>query len=136
MARAGSADPVSALAAVMAPGGSLAARCARSYELRLHHARGYGTLKAIIDILAEEQPLTLSEIASRLRRTPGSTRDYLSWLEDVDLVSAEAKRYTLSDPLLRLWVRLYCRAIPPGEEVVAREAQEYALGRLAEAGMA
>lgn len=136
MARAGDADPVSALAAVLAPGGSLAARCARSYEARLHHARGHGTLKAIIDILAGEQPLTLSEIACRLRRTPGSTRDYLSWLEDVDLVSAEDRRYALSDPLLRAWVRLYCRAVPPGEEEVAREAQEYALGRLEAAGAA
>ena len=83
------------------------------YELRLHRARGYGALKAILDILAEQEPLTLTEIAMRLRRTPGSTKDYLSWLEDVDLVSARQKRYTIADPLLRLWVRLHCRPVPP-----------------------
>ena len=36
----------------------------------------------------EEEPLTLTEISLRLRRTPGSTKDYLSWLEDVDLVTS------------------------------------------------
>ena len=42
-------DPVSALAALMCPGGRLAARCGTRYELRLHRARGYGALKAILD---------------------------------------------------------------------------------------
>ena len=56
------------------------------YELRLHRARGYGALKAILEILSEQEPLTLTEISKRLGRTPGSTKDYLSWLEDVDLV--------------------------------------------------
>ena len=42
--------------------------------LRLHKARGYGALKAILEILAEEEPLTLTEVAHRLHRTPGSTK--------------------------------------------------------------
>ena len=81
------------------------------YELRLHRARGYGALKAILDILADEEPLTLTEISQRLHRTPGSTKDYLSWLEDVDLVTSRQKRYSFTDPLLRLWVRLHCRPV-------------------------
>ena len=76
-------------------GGRLDARCRFAYEFRLHRARGYGALKAILDILADEEPLTLTEIARRLRRTPGSTKDYLAWLEDVDLLRCERKRYTL-----------------------------------------
>ena len=88
----------------------LAAACRFCYELRLHRARGYGALKAILDVLAEEEPLTLTEIALRLHRTPGSTKDYLSWLEDVDLIMSRQKRYSFTDPLLRLWVRLHCRA--------------------------
>ena len=108
----------------LAPGGQLAAACHYSYELRLHRARGYGALKAILDVLAETEPLTLTEIALRLRRTPGSTKDYLSWLEDVDLIVARQKRYSFADPLLRLWVRLYCRPAPPtDEEVAAGSAQ-------------
>ncbi len=86
MAPRGTVDPVSALSALLAPGGAMSAACRFSYELRLHRARGYGALKAILDVLAQEEPLTLTEIALRLRRTPGSTKDYLSWLEDVDLI--------------------------------------------------
>jgi hypothetical protein len=126
----GVGDPVSALAGLLSPDGRLAETCAACYELRLHRARGYGALKAILEILAQEEPLTLTEVAHRLRRTPGSTKDYLSWLEDVDLVVAQRKRYSFSDPLLRLWVRLYCRTSCPSEEEIARETQTYALARL------
>ena len=123
-------DPISALTALLTSDGALTAWCGYRYELRLHRARGYGALKAILEILAEEEPLTLTEIAQRLQRTPGSTKDYLSWLEDVDLVVSRQKRYSFSDPLLRLWVRLHCRPVPPGVDEVAREVQNYALTRL------
>jgi hypothetical protein len=128
--RPGSEDPISALAGLLAPDGRLARQCSFCYELRLHRARGYGALKAILEILAEEEGLTLTEISQRLQRTPGSTKDYLSWLEDVDLVASRQKRYSFSDPLLRVWVRLYCRASAPSEDDVAREIHRYALPRL------
>jgi len=127
------ADPISALTALMTVDGALNHWCRFCYELRLHRARGYGALKAILDILADEEPLTLTEISLRLHRTPGSTKDYLSWLEDVDLVTARQKRYSFTDPLLRLWVRLHCRPVPPGEEDVVREVQQYALARVPQA---
>jgi len=131
MARQGGApDPISALTALLAPDGTLSHWCRFCYELRLHRARGYGALKAILDILAEEEGLTLTEISQRLHRTPGSTKDYLSWLEDVDLVVSRQKRYSFADPLLRLWVRLHCHPAEPGEEDVAREVQRYALARV------
>ncbi len=126
----GVGDPVSALTSLLSPDGRLAETCAACYELRLHRARGYGALKAILEILALEEPLTLTEVALRLRRTPGSTKDYLSWLEDVDLIVSQRKRYSFGDPLLRVWVRLYCRTSGPSEEDVAREVQRYALSRL------
>jgi hypothetical protein len=124
-------DPVSTLAALLSSDGALHQTCRFSYELRLHRARGYGALKAILDILAAEEPLNLTEIALRLRRTPGSTKDYLSWLEDVDLVQSKRKRYSFVDPLLRLWVRLHCAPTHPSNEDVAREVQRYAFDRLA-----
>jgi len=124
------ADPVTALTVLLAPDGELDRWCKFCYELRLHRARGYGALKAILDVLAEEESLTLTEISQRLHRTPGSTKDYLSWLEDVDLVTSRQKRYTFTDPLLRLWVRLHCHPAPPSRDDVAREVQLYALGRL------
>jgi hypothetical protein len=129
-ARPGSQDPISALAGLLSPDGRLARQCSFCYELRLHRARGYGALKAILEILADEEGLTLTEISQRLQRTPGSTKDYLSWLEDVDLVASRQKRYSFSDPLLRVWVRLYCRAAAPSEDDVAREIHRYAMPRL------
>ena len=66
-----SADPISALTALLTADGALTHWCRFCYELRLHRARGYGALKAILDILAGEEPLTLTEISLRLRRTPG-----------------------------------------------------------------
>ena len=126
----GGDDPVHALAAQMAVGAHLCLVCRLSYEARLGRARGYGALKAILHLLADEERLTLTEIARRLSRTPGSTRDYLLWLEDVDLVQVEQKRYGFRDPLLRLWVRLHSRTAPPDRADLLREAQEYAVSRL------
>jgi hypothetical protein len=123
-------DPISALTALLTGEGALAGWCSHRYELRLHKARGYGALKAILEILAEEEPLTLTEVAQRLHRTPGSTKDYLSWLEDVDLIVSRQKRYSFADPLTRLWVRLHCRPVPPSVDEVAREVQTYAMARL------
>ena len=51
LASRGSADPISALAALLAPGAELAQACRFCYELRLHRARGYGALKAILEVL-------------------------------------------------------------------------------------
>ena len=123
-------DPVSALSALLARDGQLDRACRFSYELRLHRARGYGALKAILSVLAEEEALTLTEIALRLGRTPGSTKDYLSWLEDVDLITSRQKRYSYSDPLMRLWVRLHGRPVPPSDDDLAHEVHAYVIGRL------
>jgi hypothetical protein len=123
-------DPVAALAALFAPAARLTARCRESYEYRLHRARGYGALKAILGILAGHEPQNLTEIAQHLHRTPGSTKDYLSWLEDVDLVTCRSKRYSFEDPLLRLYVRLYGRPVPPTDDEIVREVQAYAQARL------
>ena len=126
----GGGDPVAALAAQLANGEALYQTCRLGYEMRLGRARGYGSLKAILQVLAAEEPLTLTAIARRLGRTAGSTRDYLSWLKDVDLIRVERKRYSFCDPLLRAWVRLHTRLSPPGKTDLEREAHEYAVARL------
>ena len=123
-------NPVAALTDLLSPGGALHARCRYSYEMRLHRARGYVALKAVLGVLADEEPLTLTEIAGRVQRTPGSTRDYLGWLEDVDLVSAQRKRYAFADPLLRVWVRLNSRCAAADAERTEDEVQRYAVARL------
>lgn len=132
-AMAGSAlsEAETALADLFAPAGRLTAQCRYSYEFRLHRARGYGALKAILSILSAEEPLTLTDIAHRLHRTPGSTKDYLSWLEDVDVLNVQRKRYTFDDPLVRLFVRLYTGATPPTQNDIVRAVRTFALERMA-----
>jgi hypothetical protein len=131
-----SVDPVAALATGLACDGRLTARCRESYELRLHRARGYGALKAILGVLADNEPMNLTEISHALHRTPGSTKDYLSWLEDVDLIAMHGKRYSYEDPLVRVFVRLHARPTPPADTVVLREVRAYAQPRLAVAAPA
>jgi hypothetical protein len=123
----GTADPIGALAAQLVPGARIDTECRYRYEMRLQRARGYGALRAILGILAEEEPLSLTAVATRMRRTPGSTKDYLKWLGDVDLLRFEKKRYRFEDPLLRVWVRLRGRSLPPAPEDVAAEVHRFVL---------
>ena len=125
-ASAAGRDPMAALVSALGPGAGLWSQCAFDYEMRLHRARGYGALKAILEILSEQEPLTLTDVSQRMGRTPGSTKDYLSWLEDVDLVAVHRKRYRFRDPLLRLWVRLHCHSTPPTGETIDREVRDFA----------
>jgi hypothetical protein len=119
-------DPMATLLSALGPRASLWSQCAFDYEMRLNRARGYGALKAILEILSEQEPLTLTDVSHRMGRTPGSTKDYLSWLEDVDLVAVHRKRYRFRDPLLRLWVRLHCHSAPPTGEMIEREVRAFA----------
>jgi len=125
-------DPIPAFTRLLGPGGGIAARCRCSYEVRLHRARGYGALKAVLEILADDEPLTLTEVSLRLRRSPGSTRDYLGWLEDVDLVRVQRKRFTVADPVLRVWLRLRAEgdAAADDDERSADIVRRYALARV------
>ena len=45
-------------------------------------------------------------------------------------MTARQKRYSFTDPVLRVWVRLHCRATAPTEDDLAREVHRYALPRL------
>jgi hypothetical protein len=63
-----------------------------------------------------------------LQRTAGSTKDYLSWLEDVDQLTMQRKRYVFDDALLRLHIRLYGGPTPPGASQIAAEVAAFASG--------
>ena len=45
-------------------------------------------------------------------------------------MGARKKRYSFIDPLLPVWVRLYCRPGFPTDQEVAREVRVYAAARL------
>ncbi|MBC8264801.1 MAG: ArsR family transcriptional regulator [Anaerolineales bacterium] len=85
--------------------------CRYLYDISLQRARGYGILKAILQVLAEEEELTLSEIARRIAKSPPATREYLRWLMEVDLVTEEDKLYFYRDPVLRYWVAYATKGI-------------------------
>ncbi len=112
----------------LSPGGRLEAECRATLSELLHRARGYGACKTVLHVLGDEEGLKLSEVARRVDRTAGSTRDYLRWLEEVDLVDARDKRYYFVDPVLRLWTRIYGRGVPPGLEDLRREIEGYLEG--------
>ncbi|OIO90945.1 MAG: hypothetical protein AUK03_12155 [Anaerolineae bacterium CG2_30_64_16] len=77
--------------------------CRYVIEEPMGQARGQALLRLLLQILAEaEGPLTLTEIASRLRRPAGATRALLNRLGEVDLVTRADGTYDLPDPVLKL----------------------------------
>ena len=85
--------------------------CRYLYDISLSRARGYGILKAILQVLAEEEGLTLSETARRIRKGAPGTRGYLRALQEVDLLIEEGGEYFYRDPVLRYWVAAMTRGI-------------------------
>ena len=64
----------------------------------------YGDCTACYRLISD---IDLTGIATRLRRSAGSTLDYLRWLIEVDLIRREGRRYRFADPILRLHVLLH-----------------------------
>lgn len=78
--------------------------CRYLYDLSLQQATGYGSLKAVLQILSIEEDLTAADVGRQLRVTPATASDYLRWLREVGLVALENGRYSFRDPVLRYWV--------------------------------
>lgn len=91
--------------------GQIYNHCRYLYDVSLQKARGYAALKALLQILAEEDGLTLTEAAQRMHRRPSSVQDYLRGLIDVDLLVVKEQRYFYRDPVLRYWVACMSRGI-------------------------
>lgn len=91
--------------------GQIYGYCRYLYDISLQKARGYGVIKATLQILAEEEDLPLTEIARRLHRRPAAVQGYLRWLLEVDLLLERGKRYAYRDPVLRFWVAQNTRGI-------------------------
>ncbi len=88
----------------LAPGGRIYDFCRYVYDLSLQKASGYGSLKAVLQILATDDGLTATQIARRLRVTSATASDYLRWLCEVDLIQVKDHLYFFRDPVLRFWV--------------------------------
>jgi hypothetical protein len=115
-------------AAEMSPGGRLESLARATHESLLLRSRGYGISKAVLQIVALEEGLTLTELVPRVGRTPGATRDYLQWLVGVDALRMIKKRYAYVDGLLRHWVRLHGRGAPAPPTEIQATAHTLAYG--------
>jgi hypothetical protein len=127
-ARAAAGDSLEAAwAEEMAPGGALECACRHTYESLLLRSRGYGMSKAVLATVAAEEALNLTALVARLGRTPGAVRDYVGWLLGVDALRSVRKRYFYVDGMLRWWVCLHARGVPPdASELRAAAAQAVA----------
>ncbi|MHB0987631.1 MAG: ATP-binding protein [Bellilinea sp.] len=92
------------LVETLSPGGRIYDFCQYVYDLSLQKAKGYGALKSVLQILAQEEGLTATQVARQLRVTSASASDYLRWLCEVDLVVEKDQAYSFRDPVLRFWV--------------------------------
>lgn len=99
------------LAETLSPGGRIYDFCQYVYDLSLQKAKGYGALKSVLQILAQEEGLTATQVARQLRVTPASASDYLRWLCEVDLVVEKERAYSFRDPVLRFWVGSVIRGV-------------------------
>ena len=86
--------------------GQLHQYCQYRVQMALAEARGKTTLRSVLLVLAEEDRQTLSEIAARLKRTPGEVRSYLKRLADFDLIGQDGRCYYIRDPIIALWIKL------------------------------
>lgn len=102
--------------------------CRYVYDLSLQKARGYGSLKATLQVLATEEGLTSSQVARALRVTPGSARDYLQWLQDVDLVVERERAFFFQDPVMRYWVAHATRGVEVSLAATAEDLAELVAG--------
>jgi AAA+ ATPase superfamily predicted ATPase len=91
--------------------GTIYELCRYVHDVALHRATGYASLKAVLHTLAIEEGLTASAVGRRLKVTPGTARNYLRWLVEVDLTVERDKRYYFRDPVLRYWVAMVTRGI-------------------------
>jgi hypothetical protein len=85
--------------------------CRYLYDISLQRARGYGILRALLQVLAQEEGLTLSELARLIHKTAPATRGYLRALQEVDLVVESEKTYHYRDPVLRYWAAYVTRGV-------------------------
>jgi len=108
--------------------------CRYVIEESMGQARGQALLRLLLQILAEsESPLTLTEIAHRLRRPAGAARALLNRLGQVDLVAQIDGAYDLPDPVLKIWLAYFHAGVElltvPRREIleglVADMAQRY-----------
>jgi hypothetical protein len=80
--------------------------CEHRIAMALAEARGKTTLRSVLLVLAEEGRAHLSQISARLKRAPGEVHSYLRRLAEIDLVGRQGRCYSITDPIIALWLKL------------------------------
>ena len=109
--------------------GRLANLCRFTLEKSLERARGQSQLQLILQIVAvEDSGLTLSALASELKRSTGQTRTLLHRLMEVDLITQDGDLYDFRDPVMKLWAAYYYQGIElpviPRQQVLSQLVTE------------
>ncbi|MDZ7290370.1 MAG: ATP-binding protein [candidate division KSB1 bacterium] len=78
--------------------------CRYIYDTSIQRSKGRGALKFILQLLAEEEGLTLTEIARRMKVTAPTASEYLRWLLEVDLIVERDKKYFFEDTVFKYWL--------------------------------
>jgi len=89
---------------VLSENGQIAMLCNYIYNISIERVQGKGSLKAILNVLAREEGITLSEISKKLNQKTGAVSNLLKSLLESDLVVRKDKRYYFRDPILRFWL--------------------------------
>ena len=93
------------VAETLSPGGLIHSYCTYLCNISLQRAKGYGVLRSILDLIAaNNDAMTQSELARRLRMTQRAARTNLKELERIGLLHERDRRYYYTDPILRYWV--------------------------------
>jgi hypothetical protein len=81
--------------------------CSKLFSGSLSRARGETLLKSILKVVSQNTPLRLTEIAKLVYRSAPVTKSLLERLIEVDLIVKNGNVFDFSNPVLKLWCRLY-----------------------------
>ncbi|MEA3254285.1 MAG: hypothetical protein U9Q22_00435 [Candidatus Altiarchaeota archaeon] len=88
----------------LSPDGRIYLICDYVYDTSLKRVQGGLTLKTILNLLAKEEGLTLTQIAEGMYRPTGQVYSYMISLIESDLIIEKGNRYYFRDPILRFWL--------------------------------
>ncbi len=89
---------------VLGEDGRINLLCDYIYNTSLSRVQGGNTLRTVMQILAGQEGLTLTEIGRQMHRPAGQVGGYVKSLLDSDLLIEQGKRYFFRDPVLRFWL--------------------------------
>lgn len=103
----GSSVDINTIVSSFKPDAPLELKCRFNYEYLVAKSRGEGIIRHMLAEISSMETPNLTEIAHRMSRSLGVTKDYLKWMLAVGMIDVENKRYSMPDLLLKLWIRLY-----------------------------